>query len=135
MDLRGYLGKYGIIVRELSILKERISRLREDKYGVEAFFIKEVRSKKLEERISSVVAQIDVLEQYYLTEVVKGLFMKYEYHMLFESLKDPDERTVMELRYIDLMGWDDISLKMNFSLRNCYYLHKKALTSLERLAS
>ena len=48
------------------------------------------------------------------------------------NLSNKNERQVLELRYISLMGYRDISKAMRFSLRQIYRLHRRGI---ERLGS
>ena len=50
------------------------------------------------------------------------------------SLPDDRESIVLELRYISLMGYRDISKAMRFSLRHVYRLHKRGVERLDALA-
>lgn len=63
---------------------------------------------------------------------------------LASRLKDPDEKAVIEMRYIDVESWSKVS-KMLFGgdedfeeksesyLRRCHKLHGRALANLERI--
>lgn len=50
-----------------------------------------------------------------------------------DTLENPYEKTVMTLRYIRGMRWDDIVKKFEglYSLRSVHYLHQKAVSRIE----
>jgi len=49
------------------------------------------------------------------------------------KLEDDRLRAILELRYLCGMTWEEISKKLNFTLRWVHKLHKEALESLARL--
>jgi DNA-directed RNA polymerase specialized sigma subunit len=48
------------------------------------------------------------------------------------TLEDPEERLVLEYRYINHMSWDEVIGNLGFSERKCFMLHKSALKKLEK---
>ena len=45
------------------------------------------------------------------------------------TLKD-DEQTIIIFRYINGMSWKKINRKMNYSERQCYYIHNRAIENM-----
>lgn len=67
-------------------------------------------------------------------------YMKYRYRKTkkckeirdkIEQLASEDEKDVLVYRYIKLMKWEDICVKMNFSWRRVHYIHSNALKNLK----
>ena len=59
--------------------------------------------------------------------------LKAEIRQLISRLQNPDCRTVMELRYLCFLSWDEIAVNMNFSPRYLFRLHDRALKEIGRL--
>lgn len=57
--------------------------------------------------------------------------LKVEISRTVFALDDMDCRTVLELRYLCFLRWEDIADKMKLGLRTVYRLHKKALKKLK----
>ena len=68
---------------------------------------------ELEEEIAS-----DILD---LVEVTKDIASKIG---MVDSIEC---RTILEMRYLAFMEWDEISARMGYDSNGVYYLHRKAL--------
>ena len=53
---------------------------------------------------------------------------------LIETLQDDRHRTVLQLRYLCGMTWDDIAERLHFTLRWVHKLHKEAIEKLNAAA-
>ena len=131
MDIREYLQQCCMLCGEIECLKERICELRMAKDGVRASFVKEIVSRKIEDRIAAALAELDLLEDLYVRKITTALRLKYDYQLLFDKISDRKLRMILELKYIDMLNWDDISQKMFYSLRSCYNMHKIALAQAQ----
>lgn len=47
-----------------------------------------------------------------------------------EMVTDSDQRTVIRCRYLDGMGWEEVSEKTHFSRRWCFVLHDRGMESI-----
>lgn len=65
-------------------------------------------------------------------EAEMALVMQERAHLeeLLATLEDPRQRTVMQLRYLHGMAWQDIAEQMFYSLRWVMKLHRAALAEL-----
>lgn len=63
-------------------------------------------------------------------------YMKYRYRRVrlckeikdkIERLVNEDEKDILTYRYIKLMKWEDICVRMNLSWRRVHYIHSNAL--------
>lgn len=50
-------------------------------------------------------------------------------------LPDPLEREIIQMRYLQRKPatWETIAEKLNYSVRNCYAMHRRALEHIEKL--
>jgi len=133
MNIKEYLLQCGLLSKECEHLKERISELRELKDGIHAFFVKEIVVKKLDDRLAGTIAEIDALENIYVQKIVELLRLKYDYHSLIDQLPDRRLRLILELKYIDLLSWEEVADKMFYSVRNCHNLHALALAQVQNI--
>ena len=51
---------------------------------------------------------------------------------MIESLEDFDQKTVLRLKYIDGLTWDEVALQANWSERSVRRIHGRALEELRR---
>ena len=69
------------------------------------------------------------------------LSMKFRWRQILENgqnryadtfqLMSEDEKDVLMYRYIKLMKWEDICMKMDYSLQHIHRIHKKALENFK----
>ena len=50
---------------------------------------------------------------------------------IINSLDDPIDRLILEMRYINHMKFTDIAFEMQYSVEAIYYRHRKALNTLK----
>ena len=77
---------------------------------------------KLEEYFDKVNAEWDIL-----------IDMRIEAKAMIAMLPDETQQAVLYARYINCEEWERIAVDMDFSLRNMFYVHGRALRSFEGL--
>ena len=77
---------------------------------------------KLEKYFDKVIAEWDAL-----------IDMRIEAKAMIAMLPDETQQAVLCARYINCTEWERIAVDMEFSLRNMFYVHGKALQAFERL--
>ncbi|MCL2618255.1 MAG: DUF1492 domain-containing protein [Defluviitaleaceae bacterium] len=133
MNVQDYLRQAALLHKELEFLKERITELRVSRDNVRAFFVKEVVSRRIEDRMAANLAEVEMLEDMYMQKVTGLLRLKYDYHLLLDKLSDRRQRVVLEMRYIDMLSFEDISERIFCSLRTCFTVHSLALSRAQEL--
>ncbi len=85
-------------------------------------------------------SQNDLSSYAALLEQEETRYMKYRYQRIkkckeitdrIERLSDEDEKDVLMYRYIKLMKWEDICVKMGFSWKWVHKIHSRALNNFE----
>jgi len=61
--------------------------------------------------------------------------LKTEITRRIRQLSKPEYQTLLELRYLCFLTWDEIFLQMRYARRHFFRLHKQALEELDRLRS
>ena len=59
--------------------------------------------------------------------------LKEEAHLIINALPSAEEQTIMSLRYLCGMSWEDVSAETGMSLRTIYRWHSRALQDAEPL--
>ena len=63
-------------------------------------------------------------------EIDRLVDIKREITCLINGVSNPEEQTLLELRYLCFKTWEQIAVDMGYSLQNVYKLHSKALKNL-----
>lgn len=77
--------------------------------------------------LSGYVALLDQEERKYMKYRYRRVKLCKEIKDKIERLQSEDEKDVLMLRYIRLMKWEDICVRMSLSWRRVHYIHSDAL--------
>ena len=84
--------------------------------------------------LADTVAQLERLRKRAEKARNKAIRLADEISDAIDSVPDRQLKMLLWLRYISCRNWYDIADAMNMSVRSIYYLHGKALTSLQSVA-
>jgi len=79
--------------------------------------------------LSSYAALLDQEERRYMKARYKRIQKCKEITDKIELMEDDDEKDVLMYRYIRLMKWEDICVKMNISWKQVHRIHARALNN------
>ena len=82
-------------------------------------------------RIENSVAEIYECTGKLAEEISRTVTIREKILSAIKQLKNPNERLVLELRYIGFDSWESIAKKTSFSLAHVFNLHRRALKKLE----
>ena len=60
-------------------------------------------------------------------KIAELVTLKTEINAAIDSVKDPDERLLLRMRYVNNCSWEEISSALNLCLRTVHRLHATAL--------
>ena len=81
--------------------------------------------------LSAYAAQLDELLVELKDQMEKRIRIRREITRKIESMQDETEKTVLRLRYIHWLRFEQIAERMGYSLRNITKIHGKALAHFE----
>lgn len=85
------------------------------------------------QRMAKIVETIVDFSREIAIETIPLVEMQREIQKTINKIGRQDYRTVMELYYLNGCRWDDVARKMNYSERQVFYIHSKALAEFESL--
>lgn len=88
------------------------------------------KSKRYGSRIEDAVIKIIELENEINKDVLELVAIKAQIMDSIKAVQDPELQLLLELRYLNYVSWEQIALKLNFSIDNVFKLHKKALDAV-----
>lgn len=77
--------------------------------------------------LSAYVVQLEELMDNLKAQMEQQIRLRKEITQKIEEMPDETEKTVLRLRYIRWMKWEQIAERMGYSLRNITKIHGKAL--------
>jgi DNA-directed RNA polymerase specialized sigma subunit len=77
--------------------------------------------------VEEAVVRITELENEINTSIAQLMRLKTEIAEAIRSVNSMECETLLEMRYITFLGWDQIASQLNYSQDYIYHLHRKAL--------
>ena len=84
-------------------------------------------------RREDIIVKIIDLEDRIKEEMRRLGDLKSEIMTAIAKIEEPEQRIVLEKRYLEFKKWEDIAVEMNRSLRSIYRLHGEALKNVHVL--
>ena len=81
-------------------------------------------------RREDIIVKIIDLEDRIKEEMRRLVDLKSEIMTAIAKIEEPEQRIVLEKRYLEFKKWEDIAVEMNRSLRSIYRLHGQALKNV-----
>jgi DNA-directed RNA polymerase specialized sigma subunit len=81
--------------------------------------------------LSGYASMLDEEERKYLKARYKRLCLCRDISNKIEQMENEDEKDVLMNRYIKLMKWEDICVKMNCSWKQIHRIHARALKNFQ----
>lgn len=77
-------------------------------------------------RIIDLSAEVDA-------EINKFVDEKHKIINQIQQLQNVEEMTILHKRYIEYLSFERIAVDMNYTIRNIYFIHGRALQSFEKM--
>lgn len=82
-------------------------------------------------KVENCVVNIMALEEEIKDEISEILgFEREASEMIRDLVEDPNYKTVLELRYLSYLRWEEIAVRMNYTFRWTQELHRRALDAM-----
>lgn len=125
-----YLRSYQKAVRREQEIMDEIQQLRMDKMFPSV--VNDGMPKGSEQSdLSEYVAKIDELIQKLKNERFKKIKLMDDILYSISVLEDDDEKSVLRLRYIKGVRWEDICVAIDYSWKQTHRIHSRALKNLQ----
>ncbi|MCM1096908.1 MAG: DUF1492 domain-containing protein [Ruminococcus flavefaciens] len=77
--------------------------------------------------IGDIVAKIVDLQEEINRDIDALVDLKAEIYSVIRAIDNVECQTLLELRYLSFMRWEEIAVRLNYGMENVYRLHRKAL--------
>lgn len=124
------LKNYVVLDKEVNHLEERIQRLENSLISPKIQLISDMPKGGGLEDTGDKIAKLMDLKALYNERWDKLISERLRIEKAINGLKEPIERLLMSLKYIDGMTWEEVCVKINYSWRQVHYLHKRALKNI-----
>ena len=115
--------KISLLIEELYLWETRATKITSVNTGMP-------KGSGTSDKISSSVARIIQIKEELQSEIDKLSDMTSKVYKAINSLNDPTLETLLMYRYIKGLSWEEIAVKMNYSLMQVCRMHGKALSKM-----
>lgn len=129
-EKKDYLRGYERAVRQMERINERIDEIRSNRIGTGINYDGLPHAHNNSD-LSEYAAKIDSEIRRYMKARYRRTMICREISDKVERMDNEDEKDVLTYRYIRLMKWEDICVKMNLSWRRVHYIHNDALKNFK----
>lgn len=125
-----YLEQYRKAVRQMERSELRINEIRMKKMHP-SFVLDGLPRGSAQLDMSSYAAKLDEENRKYLKARYQRVKLCEEITDKIERMADENEKDVLTYRYIKLMKWEDIAVKMGFGWQHTHKIHVRALKNFK----
>lgn len=80
-----------------------------------------------QDSIGDTIAKIVDLQEEINRDIDALVDLKAEIYSVIRAIDNVECQTLLELRYLSFMRWEEIAVQLNYGMENIYRLHRKAL--------
>lgn len=133
MTAKEFLRRAIKIRKEIDEIEQRIKEVRASYMAPRAIQYNDMPKAHNTSDLSDYYARVEIYVDMLLEREKELIGVNADIMMTVDRIADPDERRVLMLRYIDQKQWIEIARAIPCSERSVYYLHGRALKSLEQI--
>lgn len=133
MTAKEFLRRTIKIRKEIDEIEQRIKEVRASYMVPRAIQYSDMPKAHNTSDLSNYYARVEFLVDMLLDREKELIGANTDIMMTVNRIADPDERRVLMLRYVDQKQWIEIARAIPCSERSVYYLHGRALKSLEQI--
>ena len=133
MTAKEFLRRTTKIRKEIDELENRIKETRASYMAPRAIQYDDMPKAHRPTDLSDYYARVEIFIDMLLAKEKELIGVHADIMLTVDRLEDPDERRVLMLRYVDQKQWIEIARAIPCSERSVYYLHGRALKSLEQI--
>lgn len=130
-EKKKYLRQYGCALRAERAIEEEIQQVRLDKMFPALVQDGMPHGSGGNSDLSDFVVKVDELLADLKKQAERRITLRREISRKIEQMDDETEKLVLRLRYIQLLKWEEIAVRMDYTYRNVTKIHGKALQNFE----
>lgn len=133
MNAKEYLSQTFIINKRINSKLQQVEALRRLALKVNSTFEEDkVTKTRKQSPMEDAIVKIIDLENEINADIDELIDIKRKIAREISLLSDENYRMILELRYVALMKWEEISVATGYDLRWVYRIHRKAIKEFEK---
>lgn len=83
-------------------------------------------------RMEDIIVKIIDMENEINSDIDRLVDLKQEIIKTINSVNNPEQQTLLELRYLRFRSWEEISVEMDYSIQQIYRIRDKAFEKINK---
>lgn len=134
MTAKEFLEQARSAERSVQSIFEEVQRLRDLATNISPVYGKEaVSHSRSADRIPNAIERVMEAEERMNAEIDRMLIVKEEVRNVIARVPDPEQRFVLEQRYLNFHSWSSIAMEIGKQLRWTQELHGRGLVEVEKI--
>lgn len=129
MNAKEFLSQAFYMNRQIKSKQKRLDVLRDIKPGPSMVFSDEVKISGDPKRSAVEICAIRIadLEEEIAKDILTLVDVVKAINEVIKRVDNIEYRTILEMRYLAFMDWTEITDRMGYSMRQTFYMHRRAL--------
>lgn len=129
MNAKEFLSQAFYMNRQIKSKQKRLDVLRDIKPGPSMVFSDEVKIPGDPKRSAVEICAIKIadLEEEIAKDILALVDVVKAINEVIRRVDNIEYRTILEMRYLAFMDWTEITDRMGYSMRQTFYMHRRAL--------
>lgn len=130
-EKKKYLNGYRNVCLKIVDLKEQLESLRLAEQQAKGQQLSDMpKGGHRQQDLSDVIIRIETLKDKIDKEIIKSMNRRIEIENTILGVEDAKEKTLLRLRYLEMLKWEEICVRMKYSWKQIHRLHAKALEKI-----
>ena len=123
------LNNYTELCREIKNIEEKIQYYTEKKTSIKSQMITDMPVSSIGEndRLGMILVKIEELLKVYYEKEAELLEKRIEIENVLDKLKEPVDRNIIRLKYLEDNTWEKVCVMLNYSWNGIHKRHRKIL--------
>lgn len=129
MDVKEYLSRAFYLNRQIKAKQKRLDWIRDIVPGPSMVFSDEPRvpGNPRNSAVENAALRVVALEEEIAADILQLVEVVKEIEAAIRRIDSIECRTILEMRYLSFMDWEEIAGRMGYNSNHVFYLHRKAL--------
>ena len=132
MNAKEYLSQAFYLNRQIKAKQKRLEWLKDIAPGPSISFSDEPRGARNAKAsmVENAAIKVVALEEQLAADIIRFVEITKEIESVIKAVGSIEQRTILEMRYLSFMEWDEIASRMGYSQRYVFYAHSRALRAV-----
>lgn len=131
-DVKKYLKQIALLDEDIKTCELELEELREFSTSISSANLQSASKSNLpSDKVSNTVTKIMDLEDKIRDKMDIYINLKIDVYNKINEMESREEKLLLQYKYLQFNTWEQIADRLNYSIRNIYYIHNKALKNFD----